>query len=195
MSKDAEERFEERYFADDEMFERFLVVKEELIDDYIQGQLSESDRERFERRFFNSSRRRQQVAFAHALKQKLSDSSVKALNQVEVTSRRQLWFSFWSPRALIWATATAVVVLILGLGWFISENWRLRTELSALRNEKSEQLRREQEMQQQLAKLRAQASSDIAASSPTPTPLSSPRVSPRMPPVSIEPLPTIVLIP
>jgi len=190
MSEEAEARFEARYFADDDLFERFLIVKEELIDDYVQGRLSESEQGQFERRFLNSPQRREQVDFARALKQKLSDP--KASVQAAAASGREPWFSSWFPRALMWGRATAVaLLLIIGLVWFVRENRRLRAELSAIRAEQSAQSERERELQRQLAQLRAAVPSNIAT--PSPTPVSAP--SPLTSPVPIETFPAIVLTP
>lgn len=188
MSEEAEAQFEESYFADDDLFERFLIVKEELIDDYVQGRLSGSERGQFERRFLNSPQRREQVAFARALKQKFSDPNIEASDRAAAASGRQPWFSFRFPRPLMWAMAT-VVLAIMGLGWFAYENRRLRAELSAIRAEQSAQSERERELQRQLAQLRASAPANIAA----PSPVSAP--SPRTSPVPIETFPAIVLAP
>lgn len=188
MSEEAEARFEESYFAADDLFERFLIVKEELIDDYVGGRLGEREREQFERRFFNSPQRREQVAFARALKQKFSDPNVNPSVQAAAASGRQPWFSFRFPRALRWAAATA---LALSLVWFANENRRLRAELSAIRAEQSAQSERERELQRQLAQLNASVPANIAA--PSPTPASAP--SPRTSPVPIESYPAIVLAP
>lgn len=190
MSEEAEARFEESYFADDDLFERFLIVKEELIDGYVRGRLSESERERFERRFLTSPRRREQVAFARALKQKLAEPNVKPSVQAETTSWRRQWLGLWTPRFPVWTTAAAVL-LIIGLGWLVSENRRLRAELSATRAEQSAQSERERELQRQLAQLRASVPSNIAT--PTPTPVSAP--SPRASPAPIESFLAIVLRP
>jgi hypothetical protein len=45
------DRLEENYFVDDDLFVELLDAKDQLISDYLGGQLSLGDRERFERRF------------------------------------------------------------------------------------------------------------------------------------------------
>ena len=67
LSGAEQRRFEERYFADDHIFEEFLIVEDELIDDYVQEKLSPSERERFERQFLISPMRKKRVKFALGL--------------------------------------------------------------------------------------------------------------------------------
>ncbi|MEJ7616641.1 MAG: hypothetical protein WKF30_06655 [Pyrinomonadaceae bacterium] len=58
-ASDAEKiRLEEEYFGDDGFFGQLLVVEDDLIDAYVRGELSESDRERFEKSFLTLPRRR-----------------------------------------------------------------------------------------------------------------------------------------
>lgn len=61
-------RLEEEFFGDDTFFEQLLAVEDDLIDAYVQGELSASDRERFERSFLTTPRRRERVEFARALR-------------------------------------------------------------------------------------------------------------------------------
>ena len=67
LSGAEQRRFEERYFADDHIFEEFLIIEDELIDDYVQEKLSPSERERFERQFLTSPMRERRVRFSRAL--------------------------------------------------------------------------------------------------------------------------------
>jgi hypothetical protein len=46
-----QDQLEEDYFADNDLFIELLDAKDQLVSDYLSGQLSPDDRERFERRF------------------------------------------------------------------------------------------------------------------------------------------------
>jgi anti-sigma factor RsiW len=67
LSPDQERQIEECYFANEELFDRLQAIKEELIDDYLQGKLSDEMHQLFERNFLASPARRQQVEFARSL--------------------------------------------------------------------------------------------------------------------------------
>lgn len=166
MTEEAQAEFEMRYFADDELFEQLMIVKEELLDAYARDQLSASERARFERHFLNSPQGRAQVSFAHALRQSLSEPSAETYVQTPQPGRWQTWFGSWSPRALWWS-ATAALLLLIAASWLLRENRRLHAELAALRAEQSTRLRREQALADELAALRA--ATPAPATSPSPT--------------------------
>jgi anti-sigma factor RsiW len=64
LSPEAERRLEERYFADDDLFEQLLAVREELFDAYARGELSEAERARFEQHLLHSPENREELEFA-----------------------------------------------------------------------------------------------------------------------------------
>lgn len=67
LSPDAEQQFEKLFFANDQLFDCFLAVKEELIDNYLFENLSVEDRLLFEENFLLSPSHRTQVALARSL--------------------------------------------------------------------------------------------------------------------------------
>jgi anti-sigma factor RsiW len=64
LSPEAEQRLEDRYFADDDLFEQLLAVREELFDAYARGELSEAERARFEQHLLHSPENREELEFA-----------------------------------------------------------------------------------------------------------------------------------
>jgi anti-sigma factor RsiW len=77
LSPEAEQRLEERYFADGDLFEQLLAVREELFDAYARGELNEPERERFEQRLLHSPEGREDLEFARSFTGAL-DSEVAA---------------------------------------------------------------------------------------------------------------------
>src|SRR5215203_3743533 len=61
MSAAEQEHFENAYFADDAFFERFMSVKNDLLDLYARGQLDEEKRRRMERTFLRTGPRRKRI--------------------------------------------------------------------------------------------------------------------------------------
>ena len=78
LSEPEQAQFEDSYFADDLLFERFLAVKEDLIDAYARGDLGGPKRERFERHFLSSEPRRQRVEEARVFIRALTAASTDA---------------------------------------------------------------------------------------------------------------------
>ena len=55
---------ERRMLADNEFYEILLAFEEELIDEYVRGELLGRKRERFEKLYLDAPRRRRQIEFA-----------------------------------------------------------------------------------------------------------------------------------
>lgn len=66
-------KIEERLMLDDDYFEQISMQEEELIQDYVDGQLNPEERRRFEKYFFISEERRQKIKFARALRRYINE--------------------------------------------------------------------------------------------------------------------------
>ncbi|MBI3950501.1 MAG: hypothetical protein HY314_08615 [Acidobacteria bacterium] len=155
-------RLEERFFTDEEYFERLQAVEDDLIDDYVRGELSRRERERFEIYFLASPGRRERVEFARALMKTLSEAPVMAAPasvaaRPETISWWQSLLAFLRPQgpAFRFAVAAVMLVVVVGSAWLIVETMQLRTQLARLRAERQALQRQEQELQQQVAQQRA----------------------------------------
>ena len=112
-------QFEEAYFADDAIFERFLAVKDELTDAFARNELDEEKRKQFAKHFSATAPRRRQIDEAQKFISAISTISAKT-SLSETTSKkkwRQSLGDFFKPRPLAWQFALAAVVLI-ALGGF-----------------------------------------------------------------------------
>src|SRR6185295_8797716 len=65
-------RAEQRLLADDDYFEMLTAMEDELIDDYVSGDLTGEDRKQFEIYFLSSTERREKLRFAQTLKEYVS---------------------------------------------------------------------------------------------------------------------------
>ncbi|HKG22337.1 MAG TPA: hypothetical protein VKC34_10590 [Blastocatellia bacterium] len=112
-------RLEERLMSDDEFFKQLLAVEEELIDDYVHGLLTQSERARFEAHFLSTPDRQQRLSFARALdlyaSRKTEPSPATAPKQGPASWWRLLlsFFRLESP-ALSLAFAGAALLLAAG---------------------------------------------------------------------------------
>ena len=75
LPKQWRERFEEMLFTEQDYLERLRVAEDKLVDDYVSETLTAEERDRFEKYYLTSERRRQKVAMALALKKSLTDLS------------------------------------------------------------------------------------------------------------------------
>jgi anti-sigma factor RsiW len=158
LSEDEQTRLEERFFADDDYFEQLLAVESELIDAYVRGELSGHEREQFETFFLASPRRRERVEFAKALMKRVSrmpevGAPARMMMAAEPMSWRPALVAFLhalSPAGR-WALAAAMVIVIGGGVWLVVQTIQRQTQFEQLQAERQELLRREQELQRQIA--------------------------------------------
>src|SRR3954464_13969596 len=66
LREEEQSAIEERLFEDDTYGEHLSLVEDELIDEYIGGELRGGEREHFESHFLSSPRRRERVVLSQA---------------------------------------------------------------------------------------------------------------------------------
>src|SRR4030095_8255919 len=106
------EDLEERLLTDDETFQELLLVEDELVNDYVSGELPSVDREKFRNHFLCTPDRRQKLEFAGALRRYVSETtavqlSAKTRQPRAWTKSLAAWAGFQNPVA---ALSLAVVL-------------------------------------------------------------------------------------
>jgi hypothetical protein len=138
------ERFDELSVVDDEFADALSAAEKDLVDAYVQGELSEGALESFKSHYLASPHRREKVKFAQAFQSmSAKDSaaqSAAALKETrdETTTKRKGrgWFPpvlsvFTSPRAAArWVMAAAVLALFVTGGWLAWQNARAPRQLA-----------------------------------------------------------------
>jgi hypothetical protein len=157
LSEEERGRFEEEYFRDDQVFAELQTVETELIDSYVRGELSESEREQFETRYLQSPDRKEKVENARCLMAALTEAAEwKQVAAMRVPIWQRILAAFRSvslPMRIGYAMAG---VAILAFGFVtLAENRSLRLELGRLRTDESNLLKRNQELERQMANLSA----------------------------------------
>lgn len=167
MTTEERTAFEERYFADEALFEELTLVKEELLDRHAHGQLSNAESAQLERQFGASATGREQLAFAQTLRQALAEPANNLRTEPPAQPTRPHWLSsltWWN-----WTWAAAAACLLLALLWQWKETRQLRGELSALQTRQAEQAELAQRLTEELQRLRVTPSHSPAALPPAPT--------------------------
>jgi hypothetical protein len=117
LPPDQRDALEQRYFADPELLALVEAVEGELIEAYVQRELSPADRARFERYFLRSRARRERVENAEALQGWMPRAAARP------------------PRAM-WLAIAAMLLIVAGsLVWLWMENRKLRSDVDRLREE------------------------------------------------------------
>lgn len=158
LSEEEQVEIEDRAFQNRQYLQNLLVVENDLIDDYVRGELSDSERRQFEGRFLASEERRRKVKFALALASVTTEFAAKeealpATLPPPITWRSALASLLRSlgPAARL-SMAAAALLIVVGGPWLIAEFFRLRVEL---RQERELRQAQQQALQQQIEVERA----------------------------------------
>lgn len=117
-------QIEERLMSDSNVYEELSILEDELIDHYVRGQMSASDRTRFEN-YLRSTQNQQKVRFARAFTRYVdtADEEVMLSTPLEDASPRSpskpRSFPFWpfQKPAYTYALVAALLVMVGGLSW------------------------------------------------------------------------------
>ena len=141
LPEEQQVEIEDRAFSDKDYLASITAVENDLIDEYVRGELAPAERQRFETRFLASAERRKRVEFAKALRTVISESTAP---QKKVVDDKRSWpwrdslYAFISglnPAARL-AFVAATILLIVGAAWLFAETLRLRRQVNQLQAEK-----------------------------------------------------------
>lgn len=141
LPEDEQVEIEDRAFSDKDYLASITAVENDLIDEYVRGELSTADRQRFETRFLASAERRKRVEFATALRTVVSESPIpekKLVPNIPRWSWRDSLYAFingLNPAARL-ALVAATILLIVGAAWLFAETLRLRRQVNQLQAQK-----------------------------------------------------------
>jgi len=143
-------RFEERYFADDSVFDDVEIAEDELIDAYVRNRLSVADRKQFETKLLGSERIAERVEFARLLS-KSGFSPPLSDERAKVSWWRGLFnFSLTPNPAMSGAVAGVVCLIVLAIPGSLV--WmQLRNESTRLASERAAIEQQKQQLAQEIA--------------------------------------------
>lgn len=139
------DRFEERLFADEKLGLLLEDTENDLIDEYLRGELEFEEKRRFEKSYLVSESRRQRVDLARNLHRELFAQSPDPVVAVsEKRSFRQRIAGLFRMPDLILAGGLAAALLLIMLGgfWFFNQSDR-SPELAGGKNANREENREE----------------------------------------------------
>jgi len=157
-------RLEERFFHDAELSDSLSEAEDDLIDRYVRAELSGRERERFERHFLVSERRREKVEFARVLLEAEKATASEDVHSQKPISWWQTMISAWrAPRpALSYSLAAAALLFLLGGLWLFSEIKQLRREVAQMEAEREMRQRQNDQLREQTTEQR-QRNDELAA--------------------------------
>lgn len=132
------QELEERILADGGFYEELLIAEDELIDEYLDRELSQAERNNFETHFLLAHELQQKVHFSRTLKRYISEAF--PLSGEEVASESiseklrdsdqpppKKWFlslPFRNFAFVSYLWVAAVLLLVCGVSWVLVNYWR-----------------------------------------------------------------------
>lgn len=161
LSEAEQSQVEERFLRDAEYLATVRAVEDDLIDDYIRGELSTRAQARVENYLAASPRNRRKLEFARELSNVLDETPAAAGVTAAERQEKVSWWAtlaalFRAPgRAFQFATvALAAALALVGL-WLLLDRRQAHTQLARLQAERQDGRRREEGLQQEAAAERA----------------------------------------
>jgi hypothetical protein len=168
LSEEEETQFEERYFSDDQVFEDLQTIETELIDSYVKGELSDSERQRFDTYYLNSSERRNKVEMASCLMASVAEAATLRPIVAKPTS---IWRSIVAvlssisfPMRIGYAVATVAILAVMSIT--LIQNYGLRSELGRLRTERVGLLKRDEDWEETIVRMKGASARQAPSESP-----------------------------
>jgi anti-sigma-K factor RskA len=151
LSASESEAIEERSLRDRQYFEELLAVEEELVDDYVRGMLPAERRRQFEQFWLISPERQERVAIAKGLLDTFQAQNRRGPLYRAATT---LFTPLFRPARWRLALAATVLVAVIGALWLVPAAIRTDRELAHVRLERDGLQRKQQEVQDELARER-----------------------------------------
>lgn len=204
LAEEEQVEIEDRAFTDPKVLQEILAVEQDLVDDYVSGDIPEEKRRNFETHFLASGERRKKVEFARALAAVVNESSASQEQRAVITvapasSWRTRLRAFFTLPVTAYSFAAASLLLFVVGSWLVVDRIRLRSELTQLRSNQDSQLAQRQQLEKDLGNERLKNEGLLAnrgtPSPPSPTPDTLPR-SPSEPQKPTSPIiATLALLP
>jgi len=123
LSENDRTAIEKKFFADEDFFVQIRASEDELIENYVRGNLNASEKVKFEQNFLTTNTRRQRVAFTREMFGKLNELNktvaVKKIETVaEKTSAWNLIIKFLRTPKFAFGAGFAILIALFG-GWFL----------------------------------------------------------------------------
>lgn len=180
-----QESLESQYFAQTGPLDEVWAIENQLVDDYVRGQLGQAEHRQFEQHYLRSQPHRERVALARQLLKVVDTAAAQAGSTLRQPT---LWAKFCEllrgPQ-LAWGMAlAALLMMFIGGAVWLREQAQLRAQLAA----QTAQQQRARELAAQVAEAQtqnAQGAAAAAAHKPVQNSGPSPSASPKAPPPKV----------
>jgi len=134
LSGDELEAVERRMLSDADYYEQVLIADDELMHEFVNNELSDSDRAQFKKHALSVPQRRRGVKFVQALDHYVQKNAAQNVVPMEPVVVQPSWgevlVAFFRRPAVGFACSVALLITLAPILWLLRENQRLRKELA-----------------------------------------------------------------
>jgi hypothetical protein len=166
---DAEaEIFDELSFTDDDFADELSAAEKDLVDAYVNGELTGEKLQKFESFYLASPLRREKVEFARNF-QGFAEKNITGIKSNPKRTPAEFFSNIFVIRRplLQWGFALAALLFMILGGWLFRENARLNSQISESQAKQDELLQRESELEQREKQLLDEIDQQRATNSET----------------------------
>jgi len=161
LPQDKLEQVEEQLMTDNEFYEHLLLIEDELVDQYLGGELTDQEAGQFESHFLCSPERQQKLRFARALREYVSmqpepaPAPIPAPAAAEPVSRWQAFLAAIQIQKPAWGYALAALIILNVSGgyWGLMRHRLLQAEYRGVQIEQEAALEQNRALQSQAGDL------------------------------------------
>lgn len=156
LSEEERDRLEQQYFSDTAEFEEIEITEDDLVDQYVRGELSSADRSLFQKVLSGSPQLSERVEFAQILRDKTSAVAALPVREPETISKTGGWRRFfWPEKPTGLAVAFAVLLVLVGGLGVVSAWLRLRQQSASMVEREAALRQQSEELARQRTELQA----------------------------------------
>jgi hypothetical protein len=154
LPEEQQVEIEDRAFQDKEYLASITAVENDLIDEYVRHELSETERRMFESRFLASAERRKRVEFATALarvpsQKRVTEKAVVSTATVTWRDSLEAFIRGLNPAGRF-AMAAVILLIMIGGAWLMIQTLRMRNQLTQLQAENQSRQSERQALERQV---------------------------------------------
>ena len=157
LSEKQQQNIEETFFTDEQQFKKMLAAEDDLVEAYINNELSSREKKRFETLLMPQAKWRQRVATVKALKQVVNEEKAAAhFSQKSAFSayleRGREWLAALLPPKRVYALSYAVMLLFVATaGIYTVQNFQeMQGQLAVLQQQNRELTQSESQLRSEL---------------------------------------------
>jgi hypothetical protein len=149
LSQEKQEQLEEQLMTDNELYEHLLLLEDELVEQYLDGELTPEEAGQFDSHFLCTHGRQHKLRFARALRDYVRDAPPEPAKDPEPVSRWQAFLTAIQIQRPAWgyALAALLVLNVSGGFWGLMRYSMLKAEYGGVQAEQQAALEQSRALQ------------------------------------------------